>query len=314
MSTVPGGQFDSVNGVQIRGRAYLVDSGIVSPGYFSVLSIPIVAGGSFSERDTTESPNVVVVNEALARAHWETPARAIGRTIAMGTRSTTTQTGRVISDLEWTIVGVVADARDLAEGAAPRPKVYWSYRQASRGSTQMTLLVRTSGVNAGALTLPLTRLVRDINPGQPLYNVLPLDTILRSRFARERALAAVMSGFATLTLLVAVLGVHAAMAYAGTLRRHELGVRLALGGSRMAVLRSLAWRGAKQVLVGIELGIFLAVMLVTVLQSWLFGTGNADLGTMAGAVALVAAISAIALLAPAWRATRIDPIEMLRAQ
>ena len=314
-SAVPGGQSDGATGVRVDGRSYTVDAAVVSPSYFSVLSIPLLAGASFGEQDTSNSPYVVVVNEAFARTHWETPGRAVGRTIILGERVTHTAAGDVVSDIERRVVGVVANSRDVAQGAAPRPKIYWSYRQGpASAQTQMTVLVRAGSGDAAALVHPLTRLVQAINPDQPLYNVLPLSEIMQSRFARERAMAAVMNVFAILTLIVAALGVHAAMSCVGALRRHEVGVRLALGGSRLAVLRTLAWRGAKQVGVGLELGVFLAVAGVTFLRAWLFGTGSADLPTVAGAVLLVTVVSAAALLAPAWRATRVDPIETLRTE
>jgi putative ABC transport system permease protein len=213
------------------------------------------------------------------------------------------------------IIGVVADSRDGASAATVKPKVYSSYKQDSfLGPTQMTLLVRASSGNAAALAQPLRRLVAEMNSDQPVYNVLPLEDILRSRFARERAMATVMNAFAMLTLVVAVLGVHAAMAYAGARRRHEIGVRLALGGSRVAILRSLAWGGGKPMLAGVEAGILLAVTGVSFLRAWLFGTGSSDMPTMIGAVVLVTAVSAVALLAPAWCATQVDPIETLRAE
>jgi len=246
---------------------------------------------------------------------WDTADRALGETVAMGERVSYSGAGKVMSAIEWTIIGVVADSRDGARAATVKPKVYSSYKQDSfLGPTQMTLLVRASSGKAAALAQPLRRLVAEMNSDQPVSNVLPLEDILRSRFTRERAMATVMNAFAILTLVVAVLGVYAAMAYTGARRRHEIGVRLALGGSRMTILRSLAWRSGKPVLAGVEAGILLAVISVSFLRAWLFGTGSSDVSTMILAVMLVTVVSGIALLAPAWRATLVDPIETLRAE
>ena len=130
VSTLPGGQFDAGTGVKIGGTLFFTDTAIVSANYFSLLSIPLLAGGTFTENDTRRSTPVVVVNEAFARTHWGKPGDAVGRTIAMGQGSMTTPAGTIVRDIERTIVGVVADSRDLAGGAAPRPKVYQSYQQA----------------------------------------------------------------------------------------------------------------------------------------------------------------------------------------
>jgi len=313
VSTVPGGEFQGSTGVKVDGRFYMTGTATISPHYFAVLSIPILAGTSFSDQDTRSSPPVVVVNASFARKHWGTPLRALGQTIAMGQISTTTATGPFVRDLEWTVIAVVADSRDSAGGTSPEPKIYSNYTQFST-STQMTILVQSRSDDAGALSQPLIRLAREIDPEQPLYNVLPLSEITRSRLTRRRAMAAVMNVFAGVTLLIAALGVYAAMSCMAALRRHEVGVRLALGGTRMAVLRSLAWRGAKHVLVGVELGILFAVTAVSLLRAWLLGGQQADVSTGVLAILVVIIVSAIALLAPAWRATRVDPIEILRAE
>ena len=138
----------------------------------------------------------------------------------------------------------------------------------------MTILVRSSRGDASTLAQPFVSVVREIDPDQPLYNVLPLDQIMKARLAKERAMASVMNLFAVPTLLVAALGVHAAMSYVGIVRRREVGVRLALGASRADTIRTLCWRGGKQVLVGLEVGIVCAVILVSVLRAWSFSVPN----------------------------------------
>jgi predicted permease len=308
---VPGGEFDGAMPVRVRGRAYFVDATHVSAGYFSLLSIPLVAGTVWTDADAASRS--VVVNEAFARETLGGPAKAVGQRITLVVPVPRTPQTPAVAEPELTVVGVVADSRDNALASAPRPKIYQSYRQRS-SSTTMTILVRTSIGHPAALASSLIQRMRAFDSSQPLYNVLPLTDIIHFRFARERAMTAVMNTFAIISLLVAALGVYAAMSYAGALRRHEVGVRLALGGTRAAVLRPLAWRGIKLVSTGLEFGLLLAVTSVSVLRTSLFGMDGLDVPTVAAAVALVTFTSAVALFVPAWRATAVDPMETLRTE
>jgi predicted permease len=310
VSTVPGGEFSGAALVRVRGRSYFVDVGAVSRDYFELLSIRVIAGSVWTHEGTPTGTREIVVNETFARDHFGVVSRALGEQVTFGLPPV--PAGQRVTEPVATIVGVVADSRDGFVSTPPRSKIYRSYAQSPM--TQMTILVRAANDRPAQLAQPLARVVRDLHPDPTVYNVLPLETIVESRLARERTTTAVMTAFATLTLLVAALGVYAAMAHAGALRRHEVGVRLALGGTRGSILRTLAWRGVKIVSVGVEIGILFAVVAVSVLRASLPGTGRTDVSTMAATVALVALVSAVALLVPAWRATRVDPMSLLRAE
>jgi putative ABC transport system permease protein len=312
VSIAPAGTVSSGASIKVHGRAEWVDVAAVSSGYFSLLAIPVVKGRSFDQTDTVASPRVIVVNEAFARHYWDDPIHALGRVIAHGelSRTNSSRTETVVEDIEWTVVGVVADVRDGAFGATPRPKFYTNYLQG--GSSQMTLLARASKGDGSALAPSLVQAARSVDPDQPLYNVLPLTRILSSRWAAERALTSVVSAFALVALIVAALGVYAAAAAAAAKGRREVGIRLALGGTRTAVLRALLGREGKAVLLGLWFGALAGFLGVSTLHALVSVSPILSVASVAGAVLFVAVVTAMALIVPAWRATQLDPSVVLR--
>jgi putative ABC transport system permease protein len=315
VSNLPGGPFEMGATVKVNGRGRGTLFAAVSPEYFTLMGIRVTAGRGFTDADVASSPRVMIVNEAFARRYWEASHEAVGRTVGWGEVSTTTAAGSVLRDIEWLLVGVVADARDIALAAAPEPKVYVSYQQL-RGQppTQMVILARSSTGDARALRQPLAAVARDLDPLQPLYNVVTLTEVLRSRSAAERALAAVLGTFAFVALLVAALGVYAAISVAGVRRRREVGIRLALGATRASVLRSIAWREGKLVAVGLWSGVLLGLLGLAVTQAFVTASARADVVTVTATIILVGGLSSLALIGPAWRATRVDPAVTLRAE
>jgi putative ABC transport system permease protein len=312
VSNTPAGTAFGGTVIKVHGRAEWVDGAVVSSGYFSVLGIPVVKGRSFDQTDTATSPRVIVVNEAFARHYWDDPIHALGQVIAHGelSRTNSSRTVTVVEDIEWTVVGVVADVRDGVFGATPKAKFYTNYLQG--GSSRMTLLARASRGDGSALAPSLVQAARSLDPDQPLYNVLPLTRILSSRWAAERALTSVMSAFAFVALIVAALGVYAAASAAAAKGRREVGIRLALGGSRTAVLRALLGREGKAVLLGLWFGALAGFLGVSTLRALVSVSTNLSVASVAGAVLFVAAVTAIALIVPAWRATQLDPSVVLR--
>jgi putative ABC transport system permease protein len=178
----------------------------------------------------------------------------------------------------------------------------------------MVILARSSTGDARPLRQPLAAVARDLDPLQPLYNVVTLTEVLRSRSAAERALAAVLGTFAFVALLVAALGVYAAISVAGVRRRREVGIRLALGATRASVLRSIAWREGKLVAVGLWSGVLLGLLGLAVTEAFVTASARADVVTVTATIMLVGGLSSLALIGPAWRATRVDPAVTLRAE
>jgi predicted permease len=266
--------------------------------FFRALSMRALEGRVLGAGDTSGTERVMVVNEAFARKYWATPRAALRHRVFLG-------------DEPFVIVGVTADLRDPGSLQAPLPLIYFAHQQHSFGSSQMTLLLKGRG-DAAALTGPLTRLVREINPSQPLYNVLTLHRIVATQFARRRMLMVMMGVFAMLALLLAAVGVYGVMAYSVAQRSHELGVRLALGGTRRDVFQMVVLRGMRLVGLGVVIGLPLAYGLTRVLASQLTGITRTDPPTYVGMTLLVTALGLLGCAAPAWRATRVDPIVTLR--
>jgi predicted permease len=298
---VPGGPLLGGTMLRVEGSTVAFsDISSISSGYFSVLGIPMIAGRGFTIHDTSGAPPVFVVNDAFARQHWGSAGQAVGQHVFW-------------NRTPFTVVGVAADAYDTWRAAAARPKVYYSYRQGAF-STRVTLLLRGRYEDAAVLAAPLTRLVATLDPDQPLYNVLTLEHIVYAKFARPRLLVTAMMMFASLTLLLAAVGVHGVLSYAVALRTREIGVRRALGGSEYAILGLILWRGMRLIAVGVAIGLPVALALRWFGESELSGATGTDPMVCAGAVVLVAAVGLMASLVPAVRAMRIDPIETLRSE
>jgi predicted permease len=273
----------------------------VGGNYFRTLSMPILEGRGLNERDTAATERVVVVNRALALKYWESPRASINRRVQIG-------------DDFYRIVGVAEELRHPGPPSKTRlTLIYIPLPQTPGSFSQMTLLLKGRG-DAAALAAPLAGLMRQINPNQPLYNVLTLDRIVSTQLARRRLIMTMMAVFAALALLLAAVGIYGVMSYAVVQRAHELGVRMAIGGSRRDVFSLVLLRGMRLVGLGVVVGLPLAYALTRVLAAQLVGVTRTDVPTYVAMTGLVVALGLIGCAAPAWRATRVDPIVTLRAE
>lgn len=273
---------------------------VVGGDYFRVLSLPVIEGRRLDRRDGASTERVAVVNAAFARKYWQTPRQAIGR--------------RAMLDADfYTIVGVSGDLHDVASTGPPRPLIYFALPQSPWVPSQMTLLLQGGG-DPAALAAPLTALMRRMNPNQPLYNVLTLDRIIATQLARRRLIMTMMAVFAGLALLLAAAGVYGVLSYTVAQRAHELGVRMAIGGSRRDVFSLVLGRGMRLVVLGVLAGLPLSYALTRVLAAQLVGVTRTDPPTYIVTTALVGVLGLLGCAVPAWRATRVDPIVTLRSE
>ncbi len=289
------------SGEAAAGRAPLVRVDWVGPGYFRTMGMAMVRGRDLAASDTPGSPEVAVVNEALARSWWpgEDP---------LGKQLRFTPSDAVAH----TVVGVVRDRRDLA-GARRGPAVFFPHRQLADDRRPWTLLARTAGP-AGALGAGLRQVVRRMDASVPLYEVATLRQIegehLRSREAASRAVN-LLGGVA---LLLAAIGVYGLVSWRTARRQREIGVRMALGATRLDVLRLVASDGGRVAASGTVIGLALGAAAARVMAGVSGGSPAADVPMLLAVTGIVWLVVFAASCLPARRATRVNPSEVLRAE
>jgi hypothetical protein len=279
---------------------------IVSPGFFAVLGIPVKDGRLLGAEDTAGAPSAMLVSAELARRAFP-DGRAVGRKVACCTPD---------PQARWReVAGVVGDVRSAGPLSDPEPEFYLPMRQVPteawdwEGRT-LTLVVRRRGSMADAVAA-MRAAVREVAPGVPLYGVVALEDALRASTARARFHTLLLGLLGAMGLVLAAVGIYGVVAYFVGLRRKEIGVRMALGARPVDVLRMLAWQGMRPVLVGLLLGGVLAAWATRLLQASLRGVDPADPVSLAAAMGLLTLVALLATLAPARRALRVDPAQVL---
>jgi len=272
---------------------------LVSGGAFHTLGIPLKAGRDFNGRDTYDAPFTVIINESLARQSFfgQYP---LGHTIFCG----------FDSPKPMTIVGVVADIRQLGPAEAPRPELYMPYERHPRA--EMYLMARTAG-DPLALADPLRRMVQARRSDTPV-KFITLEARLAENVAAPRFRTLLLTVFAALAVLLAMAGVYGVMTYVVGRRSGEIGLRMALGASQSNVLRLILRQGLMLTGIGIAIGLAGAVATTRILGSMLFEVKNTDPLTYAGVAALLVVVALVASYIPARRAARVDPLVALRQE
>jgi putative ABC transport system permease protein len=280
------------------GEQNLAEFQAVSPDFFRTLGIRLIRGRFFTERDAPGAPNVVIINEAMARCYWpnEDP---LGKQLAN------------ILRLEGTadIVGVVGDTRDISLAAEPKPGIYVCYLQAP--SSFMDLLVRTVS-NPSELAAAVRSQVWAIDKNQPISDVMTLEQALSRSAAETRYHTVLLGSFAGVALLLTLVGLYGVMSYIVAQRTHEIGLRLALGAEPSAILKLVVRQGMVYSLTGVGVGLCGSLALTRFLASILFEVRPIDLPTFALVSLLLAGAALLAAFLPARRATKVDPMVALR--
>jgi len=277
----------------------------VTPGYFSAMSIPLVAGRDLSWADGPDAPPVVIVSQTTAQTFW--PGRdAIGQRIRLGRRDRAT--AAVV-----TVVGIAANVRQLDLVRAPRPALYFPGGQ-DQGSSPSVLrdwIVRVNG-DPTAAAASVRRVIASLDASLPVTRMQTLNEVRAATTASQRFNLTLVGLFGGVALLLAAIGIYGVTAYSVSQRRHELGIRLALGSSRSQLLRLVLGHGARLAVAGLAAGTAVAMALADLVSALLFGISARDPLTFAGVCALLFAVSLIASLVPAYRAARVDPMTALR--
>jgi putative ABC transport system permease protein len=300
-------------GVRIEGRP--VDPGnrpkgdwqVVSPNYFETMGMTLVKGRFFMDGDRTDALQVAVINETMAAKYWpdEDP---VGQRIRMGGRT----------DTPWaTIVGIVGDVAHNGIDARIKEKFYRPHAQfhLSTGFAPraMTLVTKTATDPMGMLS-SIRREVSALDPNMPVANVQSLDDVLADSLSEPKFTTFLLGLFAIVALTLATVGIYGVISYAVRRRTHEIGIRMALGAERRQVLKMVLGQGLGLSLIGLLIGVFLAMATTPLMSSLLRGVGTTDLATFVIIPAALVLVSLAATYIPARRATRIDPMTALRTE
>jgi predicted permease len=273
---------------------------IATPGFFRTAGIPLLRGRVFAADEPQDGPRLVVVTESLARRLWP-GGEPIGKGLYWGGTDGT----------PLTVVGVVGDYRDVDLAAGSPPLIFLPYDQLPWPA--MTLLVRTRP-DAASVAGEVRRQIRSIDPNLPIPEIRPLRRNLARAVAEPRFRASLLGLFSAAALVIAASGIYGVMSFTVARRTREIGVRLALGARPGAARRLLLRHGARLALTGIALGAFGAWTLSRFLESLLYETAATDALTFASTATLLGSIALLAVLIPARRATRVDPMVALRAE
>ena len=271
----------------------------VTDDYFKTLSIPVEQGREFSGVDRADAPPVLIINEAMARKYWP-KGDAVGAHVHIGPPD---------PKAPWvTVVGVVGSSRNDPTKLTPEPMMFFSQRQETFGDN---ILIRTS-TDPVALTASVRKAIASIDATLPIYNVSTLDQVVGTTFAPRRLPVVLMTGFGALSLLLASVGVYAMFATMAAAREREFGVRIALGATRGGIASLIMWQGGVWMIAGLVVGGVGVAFVGRFLRTQLFGVPELDPIAIGAAVFVLVVCAGLALMVPIRRATRVDPITVLR--
>jgi predicted permease len=289
---------DAARVARDRSRTGNAQFRVASEDYFAAMEIPLLRGRAFDARDTRDAPHVAVINASLAELHW--PGQdPLGRLI---------QFEGMDGDFRaFTIVGVVADVRELSLGGASQPTFYADQRQRPRRASEFHVVIESGG-DFAALTAAARRVARELDPLVPV-DFKTLRERVSASIADRQLVLTLLALFGVLALVLAATGVYGVVGYRAVRRTREIGVRVALGARRPDVVRLLVREGAAFAVGGVAIGLAVAIASARVVASWLYGVGATDPATFA---VVMLAVALAASWVPAYRASRTDAMEALR--
>lgn len=270
----------------------------IFPDYFRTLKIPLLKGQEFNAQMGHETTPVVIINESMARLHWpnEDP---IGK--------------RIVVDYDQgvprEIIGVVSNVRHFGLDAPPKPEMYVPQYQYEYLSSYLTVRANTAPTNlVGAIANATTEVDRDL----PIYNVRTMDETISISVARQRFSMLLMSIFAGVAAVLSCIGLYGVIAYSVNQRKHEMGIRIALGAKPLSILKLIIGYAVKLALIGVAISLVGALLLTRVLSSMLYGVSTKDPIAFAAIAFLLIFMAILSSFIPARKATRVNPIVALR--
>jgi putative ABC transport system permease protein len=309
VSNVPLTDFDVEISFQIEGRPpykpgeeATADYTVAGNDYFRTMNIAVRRGRVFTNQDTANSPQTLVVSDAFVKRYFpnEDP---IGRRIVFDGED---------EQISREIVGVVADVRRNGLDREAEPEMYVSHVQSPE--RRLNLMIRSDTHDASQLVQAARAQVKAFDPNQIIWRTQTLEDLLSTSVAPRRFNMLLLGVFACVALVLAAVGLYGVMSYSVSWRTHEIGIRMALGAERGHVLRLVVRQGMTMTLIGLVLGLLGAFLLSRVIAGLLYGVSATDPLTFAGVSVVLLAVALLACLVPARRATRVNPLVALRTE
>jgi putative ABC transport system permease protein len=282
---------------------------VVSPSYLAAVGLRLIEGRWLGNGDRDAAPLVVVINQAMARTYFRN-IPPLGQRMLMRRNPIRGPAGTL--DLDWTVVGIVVD-----EGVSPfddrtaKPAVYVTREQYPR--LNLALVVRTA-TNPAAWEDTIRRTVSAVDATQAVTDVKTLVQIEADDLSSDRLRSILLFAFAAVAVALATLGLYGVMAYSVTQRTREIGIRAALGANAASLLALVMRQGAVTIGWGLGTGLLLSFVSTRLLKTFLFGVGPVDPKTMIAVAGVLSAVALAACYVPARRATRVDPLILLKSE
>jgi predicted permease len=278
------------------------DQRIVTLGYFEAMGMTLLSGRLFDERDSSTGQPVAIIDETMARTFWPNED-AIGKRLKRGGRQSTQP---------WlTIVGVVRHVRYRTLEEPSRVQLYMPHAQVP--TTGMSLAIKTK-VDPRTLSNSIQREVIAVDREQPVWAIRTMDELMATSVMRRQLIMTLLTLFAGIALTLAAVGIYGVISYWVTQRSHEIGIRVAIGASRLDVLKMVLGQSMSVVLIGVAIGLAGAAALTRIMGTLLYDVSTTDAATFAGYSGALILVGLLASYLPARRATRIDPVTLLRQQ
>jgi putative ABC transport system permease protein len=284
-----------------------VDVRVISPGYLHAMRIPLVRGRDLNDADVAGRPPVVLISESMAKRFWpnENP---IGKHVTL----------TFFPDAVREVAGVVGDVKqDSLDQNRPVEMLYWPVSQITAPPSEtwrsfgLSLAVRTSADPTSAISA-VTTAVHLVDPEMPVEQLVTMEGLISASLFPQRFNVLLLGAFAGLALVLAAVGIYSVLSYTVRRRVREIGIRMALGASHSDVLRMVVSDGMKPILLGVAIGLAAALALSRVVASLIFGVRATDPLTFAAVALLLVAVGLLATILPAYRATRVEPVRILR--
>ena len=275
-----------------------IDIEAISPGWFSTMRVPLLAGRTFTDGDDLHAPKVVIVNQSCARTFWP-GQNPIGKTFIVGRGPDASQ-----------VVGVSADVRNHGLADETQPQLYLPFKQLPW--TEMNLLVRTE-VPPLQMASAVHAQISAVDPDQPVTAIQSVDDLMDAGRAQPRFTMVLLAVFSITALALAAIGLAAMLAWTVVARRQEMAIRMALGAERRDILWIIVRHGLVLAASGIAIGLAAGLLLTRLMASVLYKTSARDLSTFALAPIVFLGIAWLASWLPARRATKVDPLDTLKA-